>query len=77
MAPLVVSVIAPGKVPPPLMYFHVGDETELIPPKSLKFDLGCEHHLTSYFNMLNTLQNPNQTQYPIQPDCLATPSSST
>jgi len=65
------------KVPPPLMYFHVGDETELIPPKSLKFDLGCEHHLTSYFNMLNTLQNPGQTQYPIQPDCLATPSSST
>jgi hypothetical protein len=58
------------KVPPPLMYFHVGDETELIPPPQLKFDLACEHHLTSYFNMLENLISPTSTQYPIQPDCL-------
>ena len=66
------------KVPPPVMYVHVGDETELIPPSNLKFDLGCEHHLTSYFNMLETLINPTSTQYPIQPDCLngsATPTN--
>jgi hypothetical protein len=57
------------KVPPPLMYFHVGDETELVPGSDLKFDLGCEHHLTSYFHMLSLL-NGQQASYPIQPDCL-------
>lgn len=57
------------KVPPPLMYFHVGDETELIPGLSLKFDLGCEHHLTSYFNMLGSLIG-QQAAYPIDADCL-------
>jgi hypothetical protein len=57
------------KVPPPLMYFHVGDETELVPGPALKFDLGCEHHLTSYFNMLSTLIG-QQGGYPIQSDCL-------
>ncbi len=58
------------KVPPPLFYYHVGDETELIPPGELKFDLGCEHHLTSYFNMLGTLISPAvQAAYPIQTDC--------
>ena len=40
------------KTPPPLFYFHVGDETELVPPSSLKFELGCEHSILSYFNML-------------------------
>ena len=57
------------KVPPPLMYFHVGDETELVPPGNLKFDLGCEHHLTSYFDMLGALI-AQQATYPIQADCL-------
>ena len=57
------------KVPPPLMYFHVGDETELIPGADLKFDLGCEHHLTSYFNMLGALSG-QQAKYSIQADCL-------
>jgi hypothetical protein len=61
------------KVPPPLMYFHVGDETELIPGIDLKFDLACEHHLTSYFHMLSLLGG--LPGFPIQPDCLkATPS---
>lgn len=57
------------KVPPPLMYFHVGDETELVPSAQLKFDLGCEHHLTSYFNMLGVLSGQT-AKYPIQPDCV-------
>ena len=57
------------KLPPPLMYFHVGDETELIPPTTLKFDLGCEHHLSSYFDML-AAQCGTQAQFPIQADCL-------
>lgn len=60
------------KVPPPLMYVHVGDETELVPDGTLRFDTGCEHHLTSYFHMLAALTVPPQTAaYPIQPDCLA------
>lgn len=57
------------KVPPPLLFFHVGDEFELVPGPDLKFDLGCEHHLTSYFNMLSKLIG-TQAGYPIQPDCL-------
>lgn len=57
------------KTPPPLLYFHVGDDTELIPSSTMKFDLLCEHHLTSYFNMLATLIG-QQTLYPIDADCL-------
>lgn len=57
------------KLPPPLMYFHVGDETELIPPTTLKFDLACEHHLTTYFDMLAALCG-TAAQYPIDADCL-------
>jgi triacylglycerol lipase len=57
------------KVPPPLMYFHVGDETELVPGNDLRFDLGCEHHLTSYFHMLGALTGLG-ANYPIQANCL-------
>jgi hypothetical protein len=57
------------KTPPPLLYFHVGDETDLIPSSAMKFDLACEHHLTSYFNMLATLIG-QQNLYPIDGDCL-------
>lgn len=57
------------KTPPPLLYFHVGDETELIPSKTMKFDIACEHHLTSYLNMLGTLIG-QQALYPIDADCL-------
>jgi hypothetical protein len=60
------------KTPPPLFYFHVGDETELIPSKTMKFDLLCEHHLTSYFNMLGTLIGA-QALYPIDAGCLNAP----
>jgi hypothetical protein len=57
------------QLPPPLMYFHVGDATELIPPSTLKYDLACEHHLTTYFNMLAALCGI-AAQYPIDPNCL-------
>jgi predicted lipase len=57
------------KTPPPLLYFHVGDETELIPDKTMKFDLACEHHLTSYLNMLGALIG-QAAQYPIDANCL-------
>ena len=43
------------QLPPPLFYFHVGDETELVPSNAMKLDVACEHHLTSYLNMLATL----------------------
>jgi triacylglycerol lipase len=65
------------KTPPPLLYFHVGDETELIPSPAMKFDLGCEHHIGTYFNLLANLINPNQTQYLIQPSCLKNPPAAT
>ena len=56
------------KTPPPLLYFHVGDETELIPGKDMKFDILCEHHLPNYLSMLaNLLELPG---YPISVDCL-------
>ncbi len=59
------------KTPPPLLYFHVGDETELIPSKDMKFDLLCEHHLPNYLNMLaSVLDLPG---YPISPGCSRTP----
>ena len=56
------------KTPPPLFYFHVGDETELIPPSNLKFDLKCEHNILSYLNMLAALIN-QQANYPIPANC--------
>ncbi len=57
------------QTPPPLLYFHVGDETELVPPGTMKFDLACEHHLSSYFNMLAALIG-QQSTYPIDAACL-------
>jgi hypothetical protein len=55
------------KTPPPLFYFHVGDETELVPASTLKFELGCEHSILSYFNMLGA---SNGTSHPIDAKCL-------
>lgn len=57
------------QTPPPPLYFHVGDDTELIPGAALRFDLLCEHHLSSYLNMLATLIG-QQAEYPIDADCL-------
>lgn len=60
------------KVPPALMYFHVGDETELVPSKEsqLKFDIGCEHHLTTYLHLLG-MGIGTAAQYPLQANCMA------
>lgn len=58
------------KVPPALLFFHVGDESEYVPTKELKFDLACEHHLTTYLHLMASSIG-TQAQYPIQPNCLA------
>jgi hypothetical protein len=64
------------KTPPPLFYFHVGDETELLPSSTMKLELTCEHYLSSYLNMLAT-QIHQQAAYPIESSCLkAAPSGS-
>ncbi|HUN83801.1 MAG TPA: hypothetical protein VMU48_05445 [Terracidiphilus sp.] len=57
------------QTPAPPLYFHVGDDTELIPPGTLKHDLGCEHSIDSYFNMLSTLMG-QPSAYPIDSNCL-------
>jgi hypothetical protein len=57
------------KTPPPLLYWHVGDETELIPGSDLKFDLKCEHILTTYLHLLGAL-NGTQPLYPLDASCL-------
>lgn len=59
-------------VPLPPLYWHVGDDTELMAPDAMKFDLGCEHHLSTYFYMLAALIG-QQNQYPIGTDCLKQP----
>ncbi len=57
------------KTPPPLLYFHVGDETELVPPPNMKFDLLCEHSILNYFSMLAALIG-QQGKYPFEAKCL-------
>jgi len=57
------------KTPPPLLYWHVGDETELIPGSDLKFDLACEHILTTYLHLLGVL-NSTPSLYPLEAKCL-------
>jgi triacylglycerol lipase len=58
------------KTPPPLLYWHVGDETELIPGPDLKFDLKCEHILTTYLHLLGTLNN-TPALFPLDQVCRA------
>jgi hypothetical protein len=60
------------QLPPPLFYFHVGDDTELIPPAAMKFAIPCEHYLSTYLNMLGTMIQ-QQSLYPIDNDCLNQP----
>jgi hypothetical protein len=60
------------KTPPPLLYFHVRDETDLLPSSAMTFDLACEHQLSSYLNMLAALVN-RQASLPIDDDCLKQP----
>jgi len=62
------------QTPPPLLYLHVGDDTELVPDNTLKYDLACEHALTSYFNMLAALIG-QQSLYPIDASCLNQPAA--
>lgn len=62
------------KTPPPLMYWHVGDETELIPGADVKFDLECEHSLTTYLHLLGAL-NGTQALYPLEAKCLTSAAS--
>ncbi len=57
------------KTPPPLLYFHVGDETELVPPREMKFELGCEHSIKNYFSMLATMIG-KQGDYPFEANCM-------
>jgi len=56
------------QTPAPPLYFHVGDETELIPPGTLRYDLGCEHSIQSYLNMLAVLISQSGA-YPIDSNC--------
>lgn len=57
------------QVPPPPLYIHVGDETELVAdPGTIKYNWPCEHHLTTYLYLLSQLNN-GQTNYQVQPNC--------
>jgi Lipase (class 3) len=57
------------QVPPVVLYLHVGDETDLLPPKTMKYDIRCEHHVSTYLNMLAALTN-QQNLYPVDAACL-------
>jgi triacylglycerol lipase len=57
------------KTPPPPLYIHVGDETELVSSGQVSPTIPCEHHLTTYLNLLAT-EIETQASYPIQPDCV-------
>jgi triacylglycerol lipase len=57
------------KTPPPPLYIHVGDESELIPSGQVNQTIPCEHHLTTYLNLLAT-QIGTQASYPIQAECV-------
>jgi hypothetical protein len=58
------------KTPPPLLYFHVGDEVELVPGPEVDADIFCWHHLSTYlYLMAKTIGL--QAQYPLQAGCKA------
>jgi hypothetical protein len=59
------------QLPPPLLYFHVGDENELVPGPTLKWGIHCEHHLTTYLNLLGTSIGA-AAKYPLDTDCTQT-----
>lgn len=60
------------KTPPPMLYFHVGDETELRPGPNLKLEIPCEHHLESYLHMLGALAGQPEL-YPLDAHCSKAP----
>jgi predicted lipase len=55
------------KLPVPLVYVPVGDETSLN-PIGVKFDILCEHHITTYLALLARLIGMDAA-YPIESDC--------
>jgi hypothetical protein len=57
------------KTPPPPLYFHVGDETDLIPGPDVKYDLGCEHSIITYLHLLGQLPGATQ-QFALTANCL-------
>jgi predicted lipase len=65
------------KTPPPLLYFHVGDETDLIPGKDIHFSIPCEHNIQTYVSLLANLVDPKQTAFAIPDGCSATPAAPT
>jgi len=58
-------------LPTPPMYYHVGDETELLPPSDMKQnDIVCNHNLKNYFHMLGLSIIPaDGAAYPIAAGC--------
>jgi pimeloyl-ACP methyl ester carboxylesterase len=60
------------KTPPPPLYFHVGDEVDLIPGPELKYDLACEHSIISYLHMLGLLPGAT-SQFDLSATCTTAP----
>ena len=58
------------KLPPPLLYFHVGDEVELVPGPEVKADVFCWHHLSTYLYML-AKSIGTEANHPLQNGCTA------
>jgi hypothetical protein len=58
------------KTPPPLLYFHVGDEVELVPGSEVKVDVLCWHHLSTYVYMLSKSIG-TESSHPLQQGCSA------
>lgn len=56
------------KIPPVPMYCHVGDEMELVPGPEVKFDLGCEHAITTYLYLL-AKEIGAEANYPLKAEC--------
>jgi hypothetical protein len=56
------------KTPPPLLYFHVGDESELIPGSEVSPTIFCWHHLSTYLYLL-AKSIGQQAAYPLEGDC--------
>jgi len=55
------------KVPLPPEYQHVAGLFELNPKLSVKPDILCEHHLTTYMNLIS--RQGTGTVLPLNPEC--------
>jgi len=56
------------KLPTPPLYEHVLEVHELNPFLKVKFDLLCEHHLTTYLHLLSL--KTGGTLLPLNPECV-------